>query len=198
MKNLLYYAPPNFDKKEMMKYIQKDGQGVAYGSELMLQKTTGKIQWSIAYTLAWSQRQFDSLNGGEWFYSDFDRRHDLNVGIHYFQDKKNTWNFNYIFQSGRAYTLPEAFVPKTDFYQEHYVSGGVNNARTPSYRRFDVSYKRTGKILWGRQTELSLSVMNLFAHRNPFALYAKGGKMYMSSWYLVMPSAQLKINLFKN
>ncbi|HUM89180.1 MAG TPA: TonB-dependent receptor plug domain-containing protein [Prolixibacteraceae bacterium] len=196
MENLLYYAPPNYENDNLLAFVQKGGQGIAYGGELLLQKTTGTIQWSVAYTLAWSKRKLNNLNSGQWFFADFDRRHDFNLGFHYFKNIKNTWNCNYIFQTGRAYTLPEAYVNATGFYQGYYVSGGVNNARTPNYSRFDVSYKR--KLFKRRKAELTLSVMNLFAHKNPFAVYPKDGKMYMSSWYLMMPSAQLKIYLLKD
>ncbi len=198
MKNLLFLNPIGYDSKNMFDYLHQGGEGKSYGSELLLQKTNGKIQWSIAYTLSWSKRKFDSINDGDWFYSEFDRRHDLNIGLHYFSGKKNSWNFNYIYQSGRPFTMPVAYVQQTSFYNGFYVLDGPNNARTPFYQRFDVSYKRKGTFLWGRKCELTLSVLNLFARKNPCGMYVKDDKLYMRSWYVMIPSANFKVYLFKN
>ncbi|MCF8360871.1 MAG: TonB-dependent receptor [Prolixibacteraceae bacterium] len=197
MQNLLYLNPIAYDSKDMFDYIYKDGEGRSAGVELLLQKTNGKIQWSVAYTLSWSQRRFDELNSGEWFYSEFDRRHDLNIGLHYFSGKKNTWNFNYVFQSGRPFTMPVAQVNKTSFFTGFYVIDGVNNARMPAYNRFDVSYKRRGNFLWKRKYELTLSVLNLFANKNPAGMFVRDDKLYMTSLYVVIPSINFKVFLFE-
>jgi hypothetical protein len=194
---MLFYAPPDFEMDAMTKYIKDNGKGKSYGTEFLFQKGTGQIQWSVAYTLSWSFRKFDDLNNGKWFAASFDRRHDLNIGLHYFRNEKDTWNFNYLLQSGRAYTMPEAYVPQSKIFTSFYVLSSINNARTPMYRRFDVSYKHKGSFLGIPRTELTLSIMNLFARKNPFAIYAKKGNLYLSTLYWVLPSAKLKIYLFK-
>lgn len=43
------------------------GQGEAYGIEFFLNKRKGKFSGWLGYTLSWSVRQFDELNGGENF-----------------------------------------------------------------------------------------------------------------------------------
>lgn len=196
MDNLLFLNPIGYDAKNMFDYLHRDGKGRSYGSEMLVQKTNGKLQWSIAYTLSWSERKFETINSGDWFYSEFDRRHNLNVGLHYFSGKKNSWNFNYIYQSGRPFTMPVAYIPQTSFYTGFYALGGANNARSPYYSRFDVSYKRKFNILWGRKSELTLSVLNLFARKNPLSVYAKDGKLYMTSRYVVIPSVNYKLYIF--
>jgi hypothetical protein len=197
MENLLFLNPIAYETKSMFDYLYKNGAGKCYGSELLIQKTNGKIQWSIAYTLSWSKRKFEVINDGEWFYSEFDRRHDLNIGLHYFSGKKNIWNMNYIYQTGRPFTMPVAFVQQTNFYNGFYVLNKANNARMPSYKRFDISYKRKGTLLWGRKSELTLSVMNLFAHKNPSGMFVRDGKLYMSSLYVIIPSVNFKLYLLK-
>lgn len=197
MQNLLFLNPIAYDILDLFDFIYKNGEGRSYGGELLVQKTNGKIQWSVAYTLAWSKRKFKDINNGNWFYDAFDRRHDLNVGFHCFSGEKNSWNFNYLYQSGRPFTLPLAYVQQTPFYTGFYVTGGVNNSRMPSYKRFDISYKRKGRFLWGRESELTLSVLNVFARKNPVGMYVRDGRLFMTSLYRVMPSASLKINLLK-
>lgn len=197
MQHLLFLNPIGYDMLDMFDFLYKNGEGKSYGGEFLIQKTNGKIQWSVAYTLAWSKRKFENINDGNWFYDAFDRRHDLNMGFHYFSGKKHTWNFNYLYQSGRPFTLPVAYVQQTSFYTGFYVTGGVNNSRMPSYKRFDIAYKRKGSFLWGRESELTLSVLNVFARTNPVGMYVRDSKLFMTSLYRVMPSASLKINLLK-
>lgn len=198
MHNLTMFAHNGFEVKSKLDHLFFDGEGVSYGNELLIQKTSGQIQWSIAYTLAWSKRQFDRINQGDWFNAEFDRRHDLNLNINYSWKDKNIFNVNYIFQSGRPFTMPSAYVNQTSFYNGFYVIGNINNARTPAYKRCDVSYRRIGKVLWGRNFEYNLTIMNVLAQKNPSAVYLNNGQLIMKSWYIVIPSAQIKINLFKN
>ena len=191
MENLLFLNPIAYDNKNMFDYLYKEGKGKSYGSELMLRKNNGKIQWDIAYTLSWSLRKFEAINNNKWFFSEYDRRHYLNIGFHYYSGKKNSWNLNYILQSGRPFTLPSAYVPQTSFFSGFYVINSVNNYRMPAYKRLDISYKRQGAI--GRwKTELILSVMNVFARKNPSSMYVKDGNLYMNSLYRVIPSINLK------
>lgn len=197
MDHLLYLNPIGFDTKSILDYLYKGGKGKSYGSELLLQKNNGKFQWSVAYTLSWSKRKFETINGGDWFNSDFDRRHDLNVGIHYFSSPKNIWNLNYLFQTGRPFTLPVAYVGQTEFFKNFYVVGDVNNSTMPDYRRLDLSYKRVGTLLWGRKFELTLSVMNVLARKNPYSVFVRDNKLYMTSMYRVIPSVSFKLYTLK-
>ncbi|MBD0255508.1 MAG: TonB-dependent receptor, partial [Cytophagales bacterium] len=59
------------------------GQGWSYGAEVLVQKKTGRLSGWAAYTLSWTQLQFDALNFGKKFLARHDRRHDLPlVGIY--------------------------------------------------------------------------------------------------------------------
>lgn len=197
MSNLLYLNPIGFDVNSIFDFLYKNGKGKSYGGEVLLKKSNGNFQWSLAYTLSASKRKFEGLNNGEWFNSDFDRRHDLNLGIHYYSGKKNVWNANYIFQTGRPFTMPLSQVAATSFYQRYYVIGDTNNAQMPNYKRFDIAYKHIGKIFWGRKVEYTFSVMNVFARKNPYSVYIKNNKLYMTSMYTVLPSVNIKIYTFK-
>jgi hypothetical protein len=77
------------------------GEGWAYGTEIYLQKKTGRLTGWIGYTLAWSWRRFDGsfagpepgildiINDGEPFHPRYDRRHDVSVvAIYDLLDKK--------------------------------------------------------------------------------------------------------------
>lgn len=110
------------------------GKGWAYGNEFYLEKTRGALTGWIGYTLSWTYRQFEGftpggevdpegiINGGEPFFPQSDKRHDLTVvGIYEFPRSwigsiKKTWPFrkmdgislsvSWEYRSGNAYTLP--------------------------------------------------------------------------------------------
>lgn len=191
MENLLYMNPIATEATNLLDLLYKNGEGRSYGTELYLKKSNGKIQWDIAYTLSWSERKFETLNNYQWFASEYDRRHDLNVGLHYFSGKKNNWNLNYLYQSGKPFTMPVAYVSQTSFYNGFYVLNGINNYRMPAFSRLDIAYKRIGKFL-GCKTESTLSIMNVFARKNAYSVYVKDGNLYMNSLYRVIPSINLK------
>ena len=52
------------------------GQGKAYGVEFLARKDVGKFTGWLSYSLAWSYRQFNEMNRGEWFPARYDRRHN--------------------------------------------------------------------------------------------------------------------------
>lgn len=53
------------------------GNGWAAGTELMFRREEGRVTGWVAYTLSWTKRHFDGLNGGEAFWAKYDRRHYL-------------------------------------------------------------------------------------------------------------------------
>jgi len=199
MKDLLY-LPAQIGFPQLMEYVQKNGIGESYGTEFLIKKDGGKINWAIAYTLAWSNRKFSSINDGEWFASDFDRRHDFNFSFNYYLNKANTLNFNYLLQSGRPFTMPLAYVPPGELYfglNGYRVYDGLNNVRAPWTRRFDCAYTRRGYIINGRKYSFTISVMNLFGHVNPNAMYASNNKVYLRSSYRTLISGLFTLQLFQ-
>ena len=155
------------------------GDGEAYGAELLVRKKTGKLTGWIGYSLNWTWRQFDEINFGERFPFKYDRRHDLSiVGIYEFNERVSL-SASWVFGSGNAYTLPEArytgqftngffFDPNPSFSASFFQAR--NNERTPAYHRMDVgvSFKKQKKRYlrtW------SFGAYNAYSRANPFFLY---------------------------
>ncbi|NJM26699.1 MAG: TonB-dependent receptor [Bacteroidia bacterium] len=80
------------------------GNGNAYGLEILLKKESGKFTGWISYTLSWSRRHFDEVNNGEWFYSRYDRRHNGAVVMQYALNRR--WSFSLVWEliSGSRFT----------------------------------------------------------------------------------------------
>jgi hypothetical protein len=155
------------------------GKGWSYGSEVFIQKKSGKFTGWIGYTLSWTWLQFDSLNFGKKYFARYDRRHDISVVGIYEINKRITLSGTWVYGSGNAITLPIA----TYYVTQHLTSsqsiygnnvvydyGGKNSFRMAAYHRFDLGVQFHKQF---RHCEriLEISVYNLYNRQNPFYYY---------------------------
>ncbi|MFQ6605507.1 MAG: carboxypeptidase-like regulatory domain-containing protein [Fidelibacterota bacterium] len=143
------------------------GDGYAYGFETFLQKSGGALTGWLAYTWSISRKQFK----GEEYFTNWDRRHALNlVGTWRF---RKHWEFNgkWTWQSGQAYT------PILGYYVENLpadptprfrtIPGTRNGGRYPPYHRLDVSLLRRFRVK-GKMVDISLQMINAYNRKNIF------------------------------
>jgi hypothetical protein len=151
--------------------ILSNGNGKAQGVEFYLAKTKGRLQGSVAYTLAWNTRQFEQLNEGKAFPFIYDRRHNFVATAIY--DLSKYWKFSALWtiSNGRRFNLPVAKVPDSPFSPEYHVYNQVNNAQLPVYHRLDIAFMYEKPLLKNRSWGASLNVYNLYSHRNAYYLY---------------------------
>ena len=153
------------------------GQGWAYGTELFIQKKSGKTTGWIGYTLSWTYRQFDEINFGKAFPYKYDRRHDISVVVvHKLSDKwdlAGTW----VYGTGNAISLPLAQYPVMGTWGGIYPWASAlyyykdrNGFRMASYHRLDFGVTYHRETRWG-QHSLNLSVYNAYNRKNPFFIY---------------------------
>lgn len=156
--------------------VATNGKGESYGSELLLQKKTGKVTGWVGYTLSWTNRQFDELNNGKWFPYKYDRRHDVSVAMTHAWNERMDFSMAWVYGTGNAVTLPTATYKGTVspignypgfFGQELYYYGDRNSFRMRSYHRLDVSFSWWKNKKWGR-SKWTLAVYNVYSRRNPF------------------------------
>ncbi|BDD06108.1 TonB-dependent receptor [Aureibacter tunicatorum] len=151
-------------------------KGKAYGIELGLEKTRGRLTGQINYTYSRSERQApieSDINNGEWYFSSFDKPHEIKADLRYKISPVVIFSTNFIYSSGRPITLPTAAMSHNDIsaipiFEER------NNYRTPDYHRMDMSLIL--KSLKKRQKFESnwiLSVYNIYARKNPYSVYYK-------------------------
>lgn len=88
--------------------IEVGGQGEAYGGELFLHKKVGRTQGWLSYTLAWSNRSFLNLNGGNPFPYKYDHRHNLNLFASHRFSKKFQLSALFVYKTGNAVNLAVA------------------------------------------------------------------------------------------
>lgn len=147
------------------------GQGESFGAEFNLNKEWRKSRFDLAYTLSWSNRQFDEINNGQTFAFRYDRRHVINLEY----SRKITDNVNFTmhweFGSGTPVTLPDdsAFTEMDENGNPIIVLifTSINNAKLPAYHRLDVGVDIHTDHKWGT-SKLSLGLYNAYNRKNPF------------------------------
>lgn len=147
------------------------GRAYAYGSEFMLRKNYGKFTGWFNYTLGWNFRQFDEINNGLPYLATNDRRHDMSlIGIYQVNDKL-TLSATYVYATGSRLNLPRSW---------YIVDGNVvleyskhNSFVMPDYHRLNLSFVCKLPVWHKINSELNISIYNVYNRANPFMVYYK-------------------------
>ena len=171
MKNQIEYAegytPSLNDPEEEFVF----GKGWSYGAEFFINKTRGRINGWVGYTLSWTWRKFPGLNGGERYPSRHDRRHDLSVVGNYELNSK--WKFGavFVYGTGNAITLPERFYIINGVLTQEYSK--INQYRMEPYHRVDLAatYSPVPRKKRRLQSYWVFSIYNVYSRLNPYFIY---------------------------
>lgn len=126
------------------------GKQKAYGAEFMFARNTGSLNGWASYTYSRSlitvagEKQWQDINLGKEFPSNFDKPHVLNVVLNFKMNRRMSLSSNLIYNTGRPITIP-----KSAFYiqGQPFVDYSSRNAyRIPDYIRLDVSFKLEGNL----------------------------------------------------
>jgi hypothetical protein len=150
------------------------GRGQAYGLEVLLRKNSGKLTGWISYTLAWSNRQFDDINGGKWFPSRYDRRHNGAIVAQYAFNKRWAASMVWEYISGSRFTpvigqyvLLAPTLTGADLIP---VYSGINQVKLASSHRLDVGLKFKSKPGRKFQWQWFAGVYNVYNRANPIGI----------------------------
>lgn len=177
MNNLIEYK--NGVTREMLdvgafeSQIETGGLGEAYGVEVLLRKSKGRVSGFISYALSWSYRQFKNLNRGRKYPFTYDRRHDIALTLNWRINKKWSLSGNWIFQTGPAITLPVALMPQPDGIGTYPVFKSKNNGRMPNYHRMDIGIERRKTTRKNRLVTWKASIYNAYNRKNPTYLHVR-------------------------
>jgi len=159
-----------------------ESEGESYGFELLIDKNKGKWKGSLAYTYSRTFRQslnsVGSLQKGVTFPAAFDIPHQVNLVASYHWLPVISFNFAYVYRSGRPITAPSSTIFQDGFVIPVYSSR--NQERVPYYSRLDVSInmdlRKSKKD--GIRSAFNLGFYNLLGRNNPsnvfFRRSAKG------------------------
>lgn len=155
------------------------GQGRAYGAELSLKKKTGRWTGQMSYTYSRSERLVDgetsrtTINEGQWFPSNFDSPHNLNLTFKYQVNRRHLLSANFTYRKGRPITAPVAAYIVGNTEIPHY--SPRNQFRIPNYHRLDLAYTFNRNAVRTKRFKgsLTISVYNLYFRRNAFSVFFK-------------------------
>lgn len=126
-----------FDNSDLWEKKVIAGNGYNYGSELLLEKTQGKLTGIFSYTLSWAWRQFDRINGGKMYPYKEDRRHNLSLALKYRFNPKWNVSASWKFASGAPFTLPVQIFPDFDWGRN--INGYLDERYSP-FSTYQVNY----------------------------------------------------------
>ena len=145
-----------------------NGEGRAYGSELSLCYSSGKIHAALYYTLSWNERKFVELYP-YWFKDRFDNRHKITLTGEMQINKNININACWTFHSGNRITVPEHIVTRPDNTTELLFSEPYN-AKIPDYHRLDISCNFSKTTRNGNLRIWCISLYNAYCHLNPIMM----------------------------
>lgn len=157
-----------------------DGQGKAYGIELLISKKRGRNTSTLSYTYIRSLRKVDPLYLQERIYSydyypsDYDIPHKLSFLYTFNATPRTAFSVNFTFMSGRTLTLPDGQYIYFKTLMPYY--SGKNQHRLPSFHRLNISYAVQSKKNKYRKWKGSwvFALYNVYARNNAYSIYIKG------------------------
>jgi len=164
-------------------------RGRAYGVELMLKKSQGKLNGWVSYT--WSRTMLhrhddlsSSANASDWYPSDFDKPHEVKFVGNYKITHRYSFSLNCDYSTGRPITLPLTKYILDD--REYVYYSERNRYRIPDFFRMDLAFNieaghRLTKLTHGY---INIGVYNLTGRKNPYSVYYVSEKRQIQGYKL--------------
>ncbi len=149
-----------------------DTKGNSHGIELLIKKSSGRLNGWIGYTYARTKYYTDPSG---WHYPNFDRTHTLNIvgNIELSQDLE--FSAGLTRSSGNPYTkiLGRLYEWEQDLYSnmvwypyDSYIVGEKNTERYDDYFRVDIGLTRKGGNIFGQEYDTYWQIMNVTQNLN--------------------------------
>jgi hypothetical protein len=166
----------------MNEHLETDiinGNGKAYGIELMAKKQAGTLTGWISYTYSRTMLKVDSpfesekVNGGRYFPASYDKPHDLKIVTNVKLSRRFNLSSIFVYNTGRPITFPVAFYNFNNANRLYY--SNRNEYRIPDYMRLDLSATLNGnlKVKKLNHSSFTFTVYNVLGRRNPYSVFFK-------------------------
>ena len=151
-------------------------KGKAYGLELMVKKTQGKLNGWVSYVYSRSLMQMSnelitSSKLNKWYPTDYDKPHEMKFVGNYKFTHRYSLSLNCDYSTGRPITIP---VSKYVYEGQQYVFYTERNQhRIPDFFRVDLSFNieaghRLTKLT---QSYFTFGIYNLTGRNNAYSVY---------------------------
>ena len=166
---------PEVDEGETAADAFVQGDGDAYGAEVMLRKKSGRLNGWVGYSLSWTHRTFEEtlINEGNKFFPKWDRRHDFIIVANYQMSKNWDMSSSWRYNTGQGYTQalgvftvrhPGWDPSFADDYDRVVQPGSKNNYRFPADHRLDLTFSYS-HTCFSKPAKLIISVFNAYSRR---------------------------------
>ncbi|MEC7621610.1 MAG: TonB-dependent receptor [Candidatus Neomarinimicrobiota bacterium] len=156
----------SFENKSLLDLLTP-ADGYAYGAELFIQQSTGKLSGWAGYSWSVSRKL---MNGKEYF-TNWDRSHVINVLANYQASPKWEYNLKFTLQSGQAFTPINGYflqnLPGETQQGYRTIPATRNGGRYPSFHRLDLGAVRHFDFK-GRKFDVFMQVINAYNRKNIF------------------------------
>lgn len=154
-----------------------EGRGKAYGVELLLKKSSGKVNGWVSYTYSRSLQQTkgqfatETINRGTYYPSSYDKPHAFNFIGNYKFSRRFNLSLNIVYSTGRPITLPIAKYDLGGVQRTYYSDRNVY--RIPDYFRTDLSINIEGnhRIKKLAHSSWTLAAYNLTGRANAYSVF---------------------------
>lgn len=152
------------------------GKGWSGGFEFLYKKDEGKLTGWVGYTLSWTKRHFDELNGGNPFWAKYDRRHYLTVAGTWTLRRRLALSLIFDASSGARFTpvIGQYFLPNSGMTGVELVPvyAEKNSYRMSASRRVDINFilKSKNKKQKRFTGEWHLGAYNFFNRATPYKI----------------------------
>ncbi len=202
MKNVISYYPGTdylSAKEKSWQDIIMQGNGRAFGIELMAEKKSGQLTGFVNYTWSRSLRSYGEIFDWDYFAYEYDRPHKLSALANFaFRHKAGekyhkSLSASFTFSSGRLISLAtaqyQALLPESANNTWHnrpvYYTPWPNNHRMSSFHHLDLSF--TLESTWKNRGSWTFGVYNVYNHFNTSHYNIVNGKVYEVAIFPVMP-----------
>ncbi|MFO7671351.1 MAG: carboxypeptidase-like regulatory domain-containing protein [Bacteroidales bacterium] len=183
-----YKDGADFITSPLTETVVLQGLQDAYGLEVMIQKISGRLDGWINYTYSRSEMlvrgeaDYESINNGNSYPSNFDRPHVFNVVANYSLNRRFSVSSNLVYMSGRPITYPTSLYYINNIaYIDYYAR---NQFRIPDYFRIDLSLNIEGNLKSDKfmHSTWSINVYNLLGRNNPQSIYFTPHEYYIKGY----------------
>lgn len=152
-------------------------RGKAYGVELMLHKTVGKLNGWLSYTYSRSflkemeDRGLSTINGGDWYRASYDKPHDIKLSGNYAITRRYSFSANLNYSTGRPVTVPVGYFNYGGGYRLAY--SDRNGYRIPDYFRLDLAVNIDPGHYLKQFTHMSFTIgcYNVTGRKNTYSVF---------------------------
>ena len=150
------------------------GNGRAYGIEVLIKKEIGRFRGWISYTLSKSERQYAEINQDRWFLARYDRRHNGAVVTSYHITPRWSLSAVWEFMSGSRFTpvIGQYIVPSPTLAGLDLVPvyASMNSVKLADTHRLDLGIKLRSRPEKKFQSEWFVGVYNVYNRASPIGI----------------------------